>query len=128
MNVPPKNLQHQREIERCLRLLRDFTTKNNRGLHGWDEILAYLAKIGVQNTGNGKPPKKYTVQNWIARKGFPQCSLRKSHGVFTTELHILAWLWSIRVWQKTKPAFRHAPHREIIRAENARRAAAKGEA
>jgi len=100
--VKKRNPVQLEVIKDKLRLLRHFAGGYERGFHGVEEVTAYLKEIGVQ-TAFGKPPGPNTVRNWINNRGFPNCTIHKDHGVFVTNLQILAWLWSIKTWQKTRP-------------------------
>ena|SRR6202795_265160 len=92
---------HRAALRRRLKEMREFAGRYNKGLHGYDEIAAYLNQIGVRN-GLGREPTVRTVKNWIEKRGFPSCGL-SNRQCFTTELHVLAWLWAYSIYRKTKP-------------------------
>ncbi len=102
MNVPPKNPRQRAALTLSLRRLRDFNIQAEFGLHGPDAIIAYLNQLGVKN-GMGKAPTKWTVYEWIRKRGFPAYVPNRRNGMMTTNFLILAWLWSFRVWQQDKP-------------------------
>lgn len=96
MRVPPKTEMQRRVYQEKLEMLRAYAVEQDAPLHGWDEIVEYLAvELGVL-TGFRVPPVKATIQTWNKKRGFPLHYISARAGVMTTKLMVLAWLWHYR--------------------------------
>jgi len=100
VHVPPRNPIHAAALREALDRLRDYAAAHEHGLDGIDAIVDYLTQLGVRN-GLARPVTRWTVKNWIKRRGFP--AFRAGGGrTWTTNLIVLAWLWSYREYRRTK--------------------------
>src|SRR5207247_1542600 len=87
--------------EKALATLRQHCAESEKGYRTVEAIAEYLNSLGLLN-GRGKPITHRTIRHWAATRSFPLFTLNKSDGSFSTNLMILAWLWSYRGYQKDK--------------------------
>jgi hypothetical protein len=100
--IPPTTELHRKEIELRVNQLRDFVGKNERWFNSPAEVIDYLNTIGVRST-HGKRVTYNLLQKFRKHMGFPYAtfSLRRS-AVVTSNVLIMAWLWSLRVYRVQK--------------------------
>jgi hypothetical protein len=104
IQIPPTTELHRREIELRLNMLRDFAGQHERWFNSVDEVLQYVNDIGVRNPRTDKRIGLITLRRWRRKCGFPYAKFHnKRTPVVTSNLMIMAWLWSYRVYKATKP-------------------------
>lgn len=107
VHVPPQNSLHRREIELRIKMLREFVLTHERWFNDKDEVLKYMNDvIGIRSkTGRRVTPALLYI--FRKKMNFPYAEFARRTIPVTSNVLIMAWLWSLRVYGATKP---HNPH------------------
>ncbi len=101
--IPPTTELHRKEIELRINQLRDFVGKNERWFNSKQEVIDYLNDIGVRSVFGKRVTA--TLLDVVFRKklGFPYRTFgRRRNFVVTSNVLIMAWIWSLRVYKATR--------------------------
>lgn len=108
--IPPTTELHRKEIELRVNQLREFVGKNERWFHSKQEVIDYLNDIGVRSTF-GKRITDSRLRIFRKKLGFPYATFSIQKSVVTSNVLIMAWLWSLRVYKATR--LRHPNLRDL---------------
>ena len=102
IQIPPTTALHRREIELRVRQLRDL----HRALgvtEVWfetrDDVLTYLNETVGVRTQHGGRISAPTLRTWVKHKGFPLYRSGRTARIASSNILIMAWLWSYRTYQ-----------------------------
>lgn len=113
IQIPPTTELHRREIELRVRQLRDMHKALGQP-EVWfetaDDVLTYLNDTVGWRNPQGLRMSRQTLRGWCKR-GFPLFRPRVSQArIASSNILIMAWLWSYRVYRETRHTRERDPH------------------
>lgn len=104
IQIPPTTDLHRREIELRVRQLRDMHKALGQP-EVWfetvDDVLAYLNDTVGWRTRQNARMSRAMLSGWCKR-GFPLFRQARSARIASSNVLIMAWLWSYRVYRETR--------------------------
>jgi hypothetical protein len=103
IQIPPTTELHRKEIELRITQLREVFGRYEVWFHSPDEVLTYLHEIGVRQQRD-RVITKHILYRWRRKMNFPWGAFnhQKLAKINVSNLMIMAWLWSMRVYKATK--------------------------
>lgn len=110
IQIPPTTELHRKEIELRVNQLRDYVGKNERWFNSSKEVIDYLNEIGVRSVYNKRVSYNLLLK-FRKHYGFPYATFSIHHAnVVTSNVLIMAWLWSLRVFRAQRRGSKDLPY------------------
>lgn len=102
VTIPPTTELHRLEIQLRVEQIREVVGKNERYFNSKQEVVDYLNDIGVRST-YGKKVTPQLLDKFRRHMQFPYATFSIRHAnIVTSNVMIMAWLWSLKVYKASK--------------------------
>jgi hypothetical protein len=101
INLPPMTELHRKEVTLRVEMLREFVNKNERWFGTQQEVLDYLNDVVGARTKDGRRLTRSSLYYWRRKLHFPYERFGIRRAPVTSNVLIMAWLWSLRVYRAT---------------------------